>query len=38
MVAGTVPSVSKEASPGPRDCARLFDAFVEAMDDNGGHA
>jgi carbamoyl-phosphate synthase small subunit len=25
-----------EASPGPRDCAGLFDAFVESMDRNGG--
>ena len=24
-----------EASPGPRDCAGLFDAFVELMDGNG---
>ena len=26
-----------EASPGPRDCAGLFDAFVESMDNNGEH-
>lgn len=25
-----------EASPGPRDCAGLFDAFVESMDTNSG--
>ena len=25
-----------EASPGPRDCAGLFDAFVESMDNNRG--
>ena len=25
-----------EASPGPRDCAGLFDAFVESMDSNKG--
>ena len=27
-----------EASPGPRDCAGLFDAFVESMDRNSGLA
>ena len=27
-----------EASPGPRDCAGLFDAFVESMDRNRGRA
>ena len=32
----SVSRVTPEASPGPRDCAGLFDAFVESMDSNGG--